>query len=72
MQERLGVVINSVNEIIRGIAPEKYANEGWRVSVEDGTVAFGSALYNWAVSLPSMQETGIKFADIIEANKSGD
>ena len=72
MQERLGVVINSVNEIIRGIAPEKYANEGWRVSVEDGTVAFGSALYNWAVSLPSMQETGIKFADIIEAIKSGD
>jgi len=72
MQERLGVVINSVNEIIRGIAPEKYANDGWRVSVEDGTVAFGSALYNWAVSLPSMQETGIKFADIIEANKSGD
>ena len=44
MQERLGVVINSVNEIIRGIAPEKYANDGWRVSVEDGTVAFGSAL----------------------------
>ena len=72
MQERLGVVISSVNEIIRGIAPEKYDNEGWKVSVQDGTVAFGSALYNWAVSLPSMEETGIKFVDIIEANKSGD
>jgi elongation factor 2 len=72
MQERLAVVIGSVNEIIRGIAPEKYANEGWKVSVEGGTVAFGSALYNWAVSLPSMQETGIKFVDIIEANESGD
>ena len=72
MQERLAVVIGSVNDIIRGIAPEKYANEGWKVSVEGGTVAFGSALYNWAVSLPSMKETGIKFVDIIEANKSGD
>tara|TARA_A100001037_G_scaffold304138_1_gene340015 strand:- start:19005 stop:21191 length:2187 start_codon:yes stop_codon:yes gene_type:complete len=72
MQDRLEVVISSVNEIIRGIAPEKYDNEGWRVSVADGTVAFGSALYNWAVSLPSMQENGIKFADIIEANQSGD
>jgi elongation factor 2 len=72
MQERLEVVINSVNEIIRGLAPEKYANEGWQLSVQGGTVAFGSALYNWAVSLPSMQETGISFSQIIEYNKSGD
>mgnify|MGYP006088548561 FL=1 len=72
MQERLEVVINSVNEIIRGLAPEKYANEGWQLSVQGGTVAFGSALYNWAVSLPSMQETGISFSQIIEYNNSGD
>lgn len=72
MQERLEVVINSVNEIIRGLAPEQYANEGWQLSVQGGTVAFGSALYNWAVSLPSMQETGISFSQIIEYNNSGD
>ncbi|WP_248907989.1 elongation factor EF-2 [Halocatena marina] len=72
MQERLQHVIRDVNELIRGMAEEKYEEEGWRVSVEDGTVAFGSALYNWAVSLPSMQETGIDFGDIIEYNRRGE
>ena len=70
MQQRLQDVIADVNELIRGMAEEKYEEEGWRVSVEDGTVAFGSALYNWAVSLPSMQETGISFGDIIEMERN--
>ncbi|WP_338727146.1 elongation factor EF-2 [Haladaptatus sp. DJG-WS-42] len=70
MQERLQKVIREVNELIRGMAEEKYEEEGWKVSVENGTVAFGSALYNWAVSLPSMQETGIDFGDIIDYNQN--
>jgi elongation factor 2 len=70
MQERLQDVIADVNELIRGMAEEKYEEEGWKVSVQDGTVAFGSALYNWAVSLPSMQETGIDFGDIIDYNRN--
>jgi elongation factor 2 len=70
MQERLQGVIRDVNELIRGMAEEKYEEEGWRVSVEDGTVAFGSALYNWAVSLPFMQDTGIDFGDIIDYNRN--
>jgi elongation factor 2 len=70
MMERLQKVIREVNELIRGISEEKYKNEGWKVSVEDGTVAFGSALYNWAVSLPSMEETGIDFGDIIDMNQN--
>ncbi|WP_227375541.1 elongation factor EF-2 [Haladaptatus halobius] len=71
MQERLQKVIREVNELIRGMEEEKY-EQGWKVSVEDGTVAFGSALYNWAVSLPSMQQTGIDFGDIIELNRQGE
>ncbi|MGM0590572.1 MAG: elongation factor EF-2 [Halobacteriota archaeon] len=70
MQERLQLVIQDVNDLIRGMAEEKYEEEGWQVSVQDGTVAFGSALYNWAVSLPSMQETGIDFGDIIDYNQN--
>src|SRR6056297_2028703 len=70
MQERLQTVIGDVNELIRGMAEDKYENEGWKVSVEDGTVAFGSALYNWATSLPQMQETGIDFGDIIDYNRN--
>ncbi|WP_332897946.1 elongation factor EF-2 [Haladaptatus sp. CMSO5] len=70
MQQRLQKVIREVNELIRGMAEEKYEEDGWKVSVENGTVAFGSALYNWAVSLPSMQETGIDFGDIIDYNQN--
>jgi len=70
MQQRLQEVIREVNELIRGIAPERYEEDNWKVSVQDGTVAFGSALYNWAVSLPSMQATGIDFGDIIDYNQN--
>ncbi|WP_224332859.1 elongation factor EF-2 [Haloprofundus halobius] len=69
MQERLLDVITDVNELIRGMTEEK--DYDWTVSVEEGTVAFGSALYKWGVSIPSMQETGISFGDIIEMEESG-
>jgi elongation factor 2 len=70
MQERLMKVIHDVNELIRGMTEEKDDIEDWTVSVEDGTVAFGSALYKWGVSMPSMQRTGIDFADIIDMERS--
>ena len=44
--------------------------EDWTVSVEEGTVGFGSALYKWGVSLPSMQATGMDFGDIIELERA--
>ncbi|MFB6266058.1 MAG: GTP-binding protein, partial [Halodesulfurarchaeum sp.] len=71
MQERLQTVIRDVNELIRGMAEEKFEEENWKVTVQDGTVAFGSALYNWAISAPSMAETGIDFGDIIELEREG-
>ncbi|MFB6299611.1 MAG: elongation factor EF-2 [Halobacteriales archaeon] len=70
MQERLQSVIRDVNELIRGIAPDRYEDDNWKVSVQDGTVAFGSALYNWAISAPSMAKTGIDFGDIIDYNRN--
>ncbi|MEF8772899.1 elongation factor EF-2 [Halodesulfurarchaeum sp.] len=70
MQKRLQAVIRDVNELIRGMAEERYEEENWKVSVEDGTVAFGSALYNWAISAPSMAETGINFGDVIDMERN--
>ncbi|MFC7166784.1 elongation factor EF-2 [Halospeciosus flavus] len=70
MQQRLLDVIQDVNELIRGMTEEMEDIEDWTVSVEEGTVAFGSALYKWGVSMPSMQATGIDFGDIIDLERA--
>ncbi|MEZ3115194.1 elongation factor EF-2 [Halobaculum sp. MBLA0147] len=68
MQRRLQDVIADVNELIRGMTEDE--DYDWTVSVEDGTVAFGSALYKWGVSLPSMERTGISFGEVMELERN--
>ncbi len=63
MQVRLGKVIDHVNKLIKGMNEEKY-KAGWRVDAAGGTVAFGSALYNWAISVPFMKKSGVGFNDV--------
>ncbi len=63
MQIRLGKVIDHVNKLIKGMNEEKY-KAGWRMDAAKGTVVFGSALYNWAISVPFMEKSGIKFVDV--------
>ncbi|ACV46638.1 MULTISPECIES: elongation factor EF-2 [Halomicrobium] len=71
MQKRLMSVIADVNELIRGMTEEMDdIDEDWTVSVEEGTVGFGSALYKWGVSMPSMQRTGMDFGDIMDLERS--
>ena len=69
MEKKFVSIINHVNELIESIAPKGY-KEKWKVSVVDGSVAFGSAFHNWAVSFPYMKEKGITFKDIIDAYKN--
>ena len=71
MQVRLGKVIDHVNKLIKNMNPEKF-KAGWKVDAAVGTVAFGSALYNWAISVPMMQKTGISFKDVYDYCKAGD
>ena len=66
MQERFIKIITSVNRLIMGIAPKGYG-EKWQVNVQNGSVCFGSAFHNWALSIPYMQSKNITFRDIIEA-----
>ncbi|MFA5019776.1 MAG: elongation factor EF-2 [Candidatus Pacearchaeota archaeon] len=71
MQKKFISIIEHVNQLIEEIAPEGYKQK-WKVSVSDGTVGFGSAFHNWALSFPYMQEHGITFKDVIEAYEKGD
>jgi len=70
MQEKFKKMITDVNKLIENIAPEEYKYK-WQVSVSDGTVAFGSAVHNWALSFPYMQKNNISFKEIIEAYSKG-
>jgi len=70
MQERFIKIITDVNKLIKDIAPKEYGDK-WQVNVQDGSVAFGSAFHNWALSIPYMQSKGITFKDVIEHYPSG-
>ena len=65
MQEKFVKIISEVNKLIKDISPEY--GEKWQVNVMDGSVAFGSAFHNWAMSFPFMKEHNLSFKDIIDA-----
>ncbi|MCK5039572.1 MAG: elongation factor EF-2 [Candidatus Aenigmarchaeota archaeon] len=70
IQERVTKIIADVNILIEKAAPEEYKKK-WRVNVMEGSVAFGSAYRNWALSVALMKKTGITFKDIIQYTKEG-
>ncbi len=70
LQKRFTSIIGEVNELIRRMAPEEFV-DAWSVDPRDGSVAFGSGYENWAISVPYMQRTGVKFPDIIDYVSTG-
>jgi len=71
MQERFVKTIAQVNSLIKKNASKESVEE-WQVKVNDGSVCFGSAYHNWAISVHSMKETGISFKDIFDYCKNED
>ena len=72
MQEKFKKVIDHFNLLLEQIAEPEFRKK-WKVSVADGSVIFGSAKENWALSAAFMQKKGIGFRDIIEnQNKEED
>lgn len=68
LQEKFLKIFMDVNNLIKNLAPE---DKNWQLNFENGSVAFGSAYQNWAINVPMMKETGIKFKDIIEYYRQG-
>ena len=69
MQIQLSKIIDKVNKLMRGMKKDKY--EDWKLDAVKGNVAFGSALYNWAISVPTMKKTGISFKEVFDYCKQG-
>lgn len=67
---RLGKVIDHVNKLVKSMSPKHY-EAGWKLDAAKGTVCFGSALYKWAVSVPSMKATGVSFNEVYDYCKAG-
>ncbi len=65
MQQRFIKIIAKFNELLNKVVPEEFKGK-WNVKVEDGSVAFGSAYYNWAISAPYMEKSGLSFNDIYD------
>ncbi len=67
IKERIERIIESYNAIL-----ERYSKKtplfNWRVSFENGSVAIGSALHGWAITVENLKN-GVKFKDIVSSYK---
>ncbi len=66
IQRKFAKIIARVNNLIEKYAPPEHKKD-WQVKVENGGVAFGSALHKWGLNLPHMKAKGVTFAEIIDA-----
>ncbi|MGB9741026.1 MAG: elongation factor EF-2 [Candidatus Bathyarchaeia archaeon] len=66
IQRKFAKIILRINNLIEKYAPPEHKKD-WQVKVEDGRVAFGSALHKWGLNLPHMKAKGVTFQEIIDA-----
>ncbi|NIP62406.1 MAG: elongation factor EF-2 [Nitrosopumilaceae archaeon] len=64
MQETLATVVSNFNQLIDTYAEPEY-REKWKVSIQDGSVTFGSAKDRWAINIDVMKASGVSFKDVI-------
>lgn len=65
MIDKFSKLVAEFNKKIASILPAPL-NKEWQVSIQDGTVGFGSAYNNWAITVPYMQKSGVNFNTIFE------
>jgi len=66
MQDNLAKVVSNFNDLIDIYAEPEY-KEKWKVSIQDGSVTFGSAKDRWAINVEVMKQKGVSFKDVIAA-----
>jgi len=66
IQRRFAKILLRVNSLIEKYAPAEHRKD-WQVTVEDGRVAFGSALHKWGLNIDHMKLKKVTFQDVIDA-----
>ena len=63
IQKKFVEIIKRFNELVEQLAEPQFRDK-WKVDIINGSVAFGSARDNWALSYSYMQKKNVKFSDI--------
>jgi elongation factor 2 len=66
MQAWLANIISDFNRLV-SIYAEPENREKWKVSIQDSSVAFGSAKDRWGFTFDLAKKSGVKFSDIYDA-----
>jgi elongation factor 2 len=66
IQAKLGRIIQDFNRLIEMYGEPQFKDQ-WKVSPQDGTLAFGSAKDRWGLTLGIAHEKGLQFSNIIDA-----
>ncbi len=69
--ERLVKLITDLNKMIVRFAPPEFAQK-WILSVENGSVAFGSAYKKWGLSMYIMKKYNVTFKQIFDLTAKND
>jgi len=70
MQAWLANIVNDFNNLIDIYAEPEYKDK-WKVSIQDSSVAFGSAKDRWGFNFMIAQKRSVKFSDIYKAYEEG-
>jgi len=66
MQEKLANVVTNFNSLLDTYGEPEYKDK-WKVSIQDGSVTFGSAKDRWGFNVDIMKKKGVSFKDVISA-----
>jgi elongation factor 2 len=69
--DRLLELVHNINKLIDQYCPEEFVGK-WRVSVEDGSICFGTAKDRWAVSKYIMDKYKVNFKQVFEYIAQGE
>ncbi|MFG1446504.1 MAG: GTP-binding protein, partial [Thermoplasmatales archaeon] len=71
MMKKFVKIITEVNRLLKRYAPDEF-KDAWQVNVENGSVIFGSAFNNWAVSTKYTPKSSVGFKEVYQYLASGD